>query len=375
MPLSVPLLGGNESRYVEECIETNYVSSVGPFVDRFEQEFAISVGARHAVACSTGTAALHVALRLAGAEPGELVALSSFTFIASGNAVTYTGAAPLFVDSEPRTWNLDAELLHDEVVRRATRGGEVPKVIEVVHILGHPSELEPILALRDRFDIPIVEDAAESLGATYRTGSLAGRHVGTIGSMGCFSFNGNKIITTGGGGMIVTDDAELASRAKHLTTQAKRPGLGYVHDEVGYNYRLTNVAAAIGVAQLEQLPSYLDAKRKLAARYTEALAELPIDPAPHAGWADPSFWLYSVLLADGAPPRDQVLDRLNEAGVLARPLWLPLHRQPPYEGAIFIGSTVADDLYTRGLSLPSSVGLTDGEFERVVEEFRKALGT
>ena len=279
IPLLEPHLGGNEADYLAECVRTNQVSSVGPFVERFEREFAAAVGARHAIACASGTAALHVALQLAGAGPGRTVAVSTFTFVASVNAVRYTGADPLLVDSEPGTWNLHAQLLHDEVVRRARLGRPIPDVVEVVHVLGHPADLEPVLALRDRFGIRVVEDAAESLGASYVAGPLAGRQVGTIGDLGCFSFNGNKTITTGGGGMIVTGDAALAARARHLSTQARLPGLGYVHDTVGYNYRLTNVAAALGLAQLEQLPRFLAAKRSLAGRYAGAAGR----PPGHAG--------------------------------------------------------------------------------------------
>ena len=370
IPLVEPHLGGNEARYLAECVRTNQVSSVGPFVDRFEREFAAAVGARHAIACASGTAALHVALRLAGAGPGRTVAVSTFTFVAPVNAVRYTGADPLLVDSEPGTWNLDARLLHDEVVRRARLGRPIPDVVEVVHVLGHPAELEPVLALRDRFGIRVVEDAAESLGASYATGPLAGRQVGTVGDLGCYSFNGNKTITTGGGGMIVTADAALAAQARHLSTQAKLPGVGYVHDTVGYNYRLTNVAAALGVAQLEQLPRFLAAKRSIADRYASALADLPVTPAPRADWARPSHWLYSVLLPGD---RDRVRTALNAAGVGARPLWMATHRQAPYAGAERIGGAVAEDLHLRGLSLPSSPGLSTPDQDRTVDALAAAL--
>lgn len=373
LPLAVPLLAGNERRYVEECIDTNFVSSVGPFVERFEREFAAYVGAEYAIACASGTAALHVALRLAGVGNESTVAVSTFTFIASANAISYTGANPLLVDSERRTWNLDGGQLHDSLVARAARGKPLPDAIEVVHVLGHPADMEPLLALHDTLDICLVEDAAEALGARYVSGPLAGRHVGTTGVLGCFSFNGNKIITTGGGGMIVTADPDLAARAKHLTTQAKLPGRGYVHDDIGYNYRLTNVAAAIGVAQLEQLPSFLTRKQAIAERYTAAIADLPLTPPPAAEWASSSSWLYSVLLEPSTPPLAVVLDRLGEAGVQARPLWPPLHQQAPYRGTESIGGEVADDLYARGLSLPSSVALRPQEQERVVDALRRAL--
>lgn len=373
IPLAEPQLGGNEARYLAECVRTGMVSSVGPFVERFEREFAAAVGARHAVACASGTAALHVALRIAGARPGRMVAVSTFTFVASVNAVHYTGADPLLVDSEPRTWNMDAELLHDEVVRRARLGRPLPDVVEVVHVLGHPADLAPLLALRERFGVRIVEDAAESLGAAYTGGPVDGRQVGTVGDLGCFSFNGNKTITTGGGGMIVTDDPELARRVRHLTTQAKLPGVGYVHDTVGYNYRLTNLAAAVGVAQLEQLPRFLAAKRALATRYEQMLRGLPVTPAPRARWASPSHWLYSVLLAGAHPDRDAVVDTMRAAGVGVRPLWLPAHRQAPYARTPRLRGSVAEELHRRGLSLPSSTGLSTADQGRAVSALAAAL--
>jgi len=374
IPLAVPEMAGNEREYLMQCLEDNMVSSVGPFVDRFERAFADWVGAGHAVACSTGTAAIHVALQLTGAKAGATVAVSDMTFIASVNAIAYTGARPVVVDSEWRTWNLDSELLHAEIVRRAARGKPLPDVIEAVHVLGHPADLEPLLDLRRRYGIPLVEDAAEALGATYASGPFAGRHVGTIGDLGCFSFNGNKIITCGGGGMIVTDDAELARRAKHLTTTAKQPGLGYVHDEVAYNYRLTNIAAALGLAQLEQLGGFLERKREIVRRYDEGLAELPTTAPPRASWASPSFWLYSILI-DGhvGISRHELLNHFANHGVHARPLWPPVHQQPPYRGVERIGGDVANALYTRGISLPSSVGLTVTDQSRVLSALRSGL--
>lgn len=366
VPLAVPHLGGNEARYLQECIETNFVSSVGPFVDRFETEFASAIGARHAVACSSGTAALHVALELLGVRHGSLVAVSTFSFIASANAITYAGGDPLFVDSEPRTWNMDAELLHSELRQRAASGRPLPVAIEIVHVLGQPADIEPLLAIRDELGILIVEDAAEALGATYIGGPLDGRHVGTIGDIGCFSFNGNKVITSGGGGMIVTNDDDLAARAKHLTTQAKLPGTGYHHDAVGYNYRLGNVAAALGLAQLEQLDLFLGAKRRIAAAYDRALAPFPVELPPRTSWASSTYWLYSMLMRDDGLPADVVVRALIAEGIQARPLWPPLHMQLPYQGADAIGGDVAEQIYRRGVSLPSSVGLTDDDQHAVV---------
>src|SRR5215472_2129176 len=263
IPLSVPRLTGNLRRYLDECIETNYVSSVGPFVTRFEKAFAEFVGSRFAVACVSGTAALHLAVRLLNVQPGDEVFVSTLTFVASVNAILYERGIPVLIDSERDSWNLDPALVVDEIKARARQGKPLPRAVEIVHLLGHPANMEPIVDVCLEYQIPIFEDAAEALGASYCTGRFAGNKVGTIGKIGCFSFNGNKIITAGGGGMLTTDDEELARRARHLTTQARLPGPEYWHDEIGYNYRLTNVAAAIGLSQLEQLPEFLDRKRAI----------------------------------------------------------------------------------------------------------------
>jgi len=363
IPLSEPALWGNARRYLEECVETNFVSSVGPFVDRFEREFAAYVGAKFAVACASGTAALHVALRLCGVGPGDQVLVPTLTFVASANPITYQGAAPLFFDAEPRTWNGDWALVVEELERRARAGERQPKVIEVVHILGHPAEVDALAAACDRFGVALIEDAAEALGARWVSGRFAGRHVGTIGRLGCFSFNGNKIVTTGGGGMIVTDDPALARHAKHLTTQARLPGPEYRHDEIGYNYRLTNLAAALGVAQLEELPRFLEAKRAIADRYDAAFRALPgVTLPPRAAWAAPTHWLYSMLV----PDRRALLERLGAAGIESRPIWSPLHTMPMYRDAARLGGAMAEQLHEHGLSLPCSPGLSEADQERVV---------
>ncbi|GHF60174.1 dTDP-4-amino-4,6-dideoxygalactose transaminase [Amycolatopsis bartoniae] len=366
IPLVEPVLGERERRYVMEAFDTGYVSSVGPFVDRFEREFADAVSVPHAVACSSGTAALHVAMRLAGAGPGSVVAAPTFTFIASVNAIQYTGADIWLVDSEPGTWNMDTQLIRDEVVRRARLGRRIPDIVEVVHVLGHPADIEPVLELKERFGIAVVEDAAEALGATWRTGPLGGRQVGSVGDFGCFSFNGNKTITTGGGGMIVGADAQAARRAKSLTTQAREPGVEYWHEEVGYNYRLTNLAAALGTAQLEELPGILRAKHDIAGRYDEWLGGTAVSCSPHAPWADPSYWMYSVLLPAGGPAPRQATEALLAEGVQTRPLWPPVHAQKPYVGCLRIGGDVAESVYARGLSLPSSSNLTSADQKHVV---------
>ena len=371
IPLSEPHLVGNVRKYVDECLDTNFVSSVGPFVPRFEEAFAAYVGARHAVACASGTAAIHVALRLLGAVDGEEVLVSTLTFIASANPILYERGRPILVDSEAETWNMDVGLVVEELDRRARQGERQPRAVEVVHIYGHPSRpLDALAEACERHGVALLEDASEALGARYTGGRFAGRHVGTIGRLGCFSFNGNKIITTGGGGMITTDDPELARRARHLTTQARIPGIEYRHDEVGYNYRLTNVAAALGLAQLESLPGFLERKKEIAARYDAAWASRPgITPPPRAAWAMPSFWLYSIAVdeAEAGCDRTRLLELLREAGIESRPLWSPLHGMAMYREAPRIGSgRVAETLFARGLSLPSSVGLTPDAQDRVI---------
>ncbi|GLH73049.1 aminotransferase DegT [Geothrix limicola] len=368
--LAEPNLSGNEMAYLRQCVDTNFVSSVGPFVTQFEQAFAQFVGSPHAVAISNGTAAIHMALILAGVGPGDEVIVSDFTFAASGNPIFYQGARPILVDSEMDTWNLDPALVVEELDRRARLDRPMPKVVLAVHILGCPARLDAIAEACDRYGIWLIEDAAEALGARYTEGVFAGRQVGTIGRIGCFSFNGNKIMTTGGGGMLVTADAVLAQQAKHLTTQAKLPGYAYFHNEVGYNYRLTNLAAALGVAQLERLGSFLQRKAEIANRYDAAfqgLAGVVCPPRP-AGLT-PTFWLYSILLQCRweAP-----LEQLLEKGIQTRPLWTALHMMPPYKEVTLLGSgRVSESLCAHGLSLPCSTGLSGDDQQSVIEAVLK----
>ena len=369
IPLAEPYIGGNAARYLQECLETNFVSSVGPFVTMFEDAFARAVGSRHAVACASGTAALHLAMRVLDVGPGDEVLVPSLTFVASANPVRYVGAEVVLVDVEPDTYNLDPALVVAELDARARDGRPQPAAIEVVHLLGHPADLAQVVEAAERYGVPIVEDASEALGATYVAGVYAGRAVGTIGRVGCFSFNGNKLITTGGGGMLVTDDEALARRARHLSTQARLPGLAYDHDELGYNYRLSNLAAALGVAQLEQLDDLLAARRAIAARYDAAFGESgSILPAPRAPWADPSFWLYTARLADPSKgaDRDRLLRALAARGIEARPVWTPLHLTGLYRDAPRIGGSVAERIFDTALSLPSSSSLGPDQQARVL---------
>ena len=377
IPLCVPHMTGNEWAYIKECLDTNFVSSVGPFVERFERAIAIYVGTDYAVATVNGTAALHVALHVAGVTAGDEVLVPTLTFIAPVNAIRYLGAWPVLVDVERDYWQMDVAavdgFLRDRCVRRddglynAVTGRRIAAIVPV-HILGHPVDLDRLVALGREFSIPIVEDATESLGAHYRD-----RAVGTFGLLSCFSFNGNKLITTGGGGMICTNDPEAARRAKYLTTQAKDDAIEFIHGEVGYNYRLTNVLAALGVAQAEQLPVYVERKREIARRYAEGLAGIPgITPMREAGWARSVFWLYTVLVDAPAFGMDSraLLRALHADGIQTRPLWQPMHQSPSQRDAVSLGGTIAEQLNRDALSVPCSIGLTEAQQERVIERIR-----
>jgi len=374
-PLSEPLLGGNADGYVRDALASTFVAN-GPYVARFEDEVAARVGAPFAVACASGTAAIHLALHALGIGPGDEVWVSDLTFVASANPARYCGARVTLVDSERESWNLAPDVVVGELTRRARRGVAMPAAIVAVHLLGHPAHLGPVLEAAARHGVPVVEDAAEALGATWTAGAgpaLDGREVGTVGTVGCYSFNGNKIMTTGGGGMVVTHDATLAARVRHLATQAKEPGVGYVHDEIGFNYRMSNLAAALGVAQLEQLDAFLARRRAIADRYDAAFADVDgIKAAPDCAWARRSGWLSSIVLEDEVT-RERVRLALDGAGIESRPVWPPLRTQAPYRDAPVLGGNVAVELGERVLNLPSSASLGDEQQERVIDVVRHAL--
>lgn len=374
IPLAVPNVSTAERDAVLAAIDSGFVSSVGPQVAEFEREFASLVGSRHAVATASGTAALHVAMRLAGVGPGDEVFVSDFTFIGSSNPVAYQGADVVLVDSDQTSWTMDPELLETELARRAASGERQPKAIELVHILGQPADGHRVAQLAEQYGVTLIEDSAESLGAGWIDAEGGFTHTGTIGTIGAFSFNGNKIVTAGGGGMLVTDDDDLAARARHLTTQAKVPDVGYLHDEVGFNYRLTNLSAAFGLAQLRRLPEFVSAKVRIAQRYDEAFADLPLTLPPRVAGTVSTFWLYSVLLAD-EEQRDRTADHLASLGIGARAVWRPLHLQPPLREAKRLGGQVSEDLFRRGLSLPCSTNLADADQDRVIDAVRSALSS
>jgi perosamine synthetase len=382
IPLCVPEIRGNEWTYIKDCLDTNWISSVGSYVTRFEEKMAAYLGIKQAVAVVNGTAGLHIALLVAGIEPDDEVIVPALTFVAPVNAVRYCNAWPVFVDVQRDTWQMDvqrvSEFIQHECTYRDGRlvnrtSGRRVRALLPVHILGHPVDMDPLVELAQRYDLALVEDATESLGARYK-----GRMVGTIGDLAVLSFNGNKLISTGGGGMIVTSDERSAAYARYLTTQAKDDPLEYIHHEIGYNYRLTNVLAALGVAQLEQIEEYIAAKQRIAARYREGLADVPGLTHPvQASWALNVFWLYTVLIEESEYGMDSraLLRALEERGIQARPLWHPIHTLKPYRGCQAYRVDVVNWLYERALSIPCSVGLTEVEQERVIQAIRDLAGT
>jgi len=374
IPLSVPEIRGNEWKYVKECLDTGWVSSVGPFVERFEREVADFVGSRFGVAAANGTSALHIALLVAGVKPGDEVLISALTFIAPANAIRYAGAWPVFIDAEPEYWQMDPQKVLDFLEKGCQRRdgalynkatGRRVKAVLPVHILGQPVDLNPILEVARKFELAVIEDSTESLGAKYRGGM-----VGNLGDIACFSFNGNKIITTGGGGMLVTNNQSWAEKAKYLTTQAKDDPLEYIHGEIGYNYRLTNLPAALGCAQMEQLPEYIDTKRKIAALYSNTLQGVAgITPMREAPWAYSTFWLFTILADRALYGMDSraLLRKLDHEKIQTRPLWQPLHRSKAFADCGAFDCPVADALNRDALSLPCSVGISEEDLQAVVD--------
>ena len=361
--LSPPDVGDLERKLLLEAFDSNWVAPVGPDLDAFEAQTAEIVGVRHAVALSSGTAALHLALVAAGVRHGDTVLVPSFTFAASANAVMYLGARPVFLDSTAESWNVDPGLVAEELRRRCGRG-KPPRAVVAVDMYGQCADYEPLLAACDRYGVALIEDAAEALGATYR-----GRPAGSFGLAGVISFNGNKIITTGGGGMLVTDDDRIAARTRHLAAQAREPLPHYEHRTVGYNYRLSNLLAAVGRGQLQRLDSLIAARRETGRHYRAALGHLPgLTFMPIAGYGESNWWL-TCLLVDAerfGATRDQVLERLARDDIEARPAWKPMHLQPVFRDCVMRGGAVSADLFRRGLCLPSGSALTGHDRERVV---------
>ncbi len=366
--LSVPHMSGAEEAYLLQAFASNWLSTVGPNLTAFEAEFQAHVGLP-AVAVSSGTAAIHLGLRLLGVGPGDEVFCSTLTFAASANPIRYLGAEPVFLDSDFATWNLDPERLRVALRERA-RTNKLPRALIVVHLYGQCADMDPILEACARYEVPVLEDAAEALGASYR-----GRPAGTLGSVGVFSFNGNKIITTSGGGMLVSPRAGWAEKARFWASQARDPGLAYEHSELGYNYRMSNVLAGIGRGQLEVLELRVRQRRAIARRYSDSLADLPgLCFMPQAPYGVHTNWLSCFLIEEErfGCSRDELIRLLNAAGIESRPVWKPMHLQPLYAACRRYGGEVAEDLFRRGICLPSSSSLPLEDQLYVIHQIRSA---
>lgn len=366
--LSAPHIGDLETEYVREAFATNWVSTVGPNIEAFEQAFSKALGGIPCVALSSGTAAIHLGLKLLGVGRGDEVLCPTLTFAASANPIVYEGASPVFIDSERSSWNVDPDLVSEALAVRAKQG-RLPKAVIVVHLYGQSADLDRIEAACAPFGVPILEDAAEALGTTYR-----GTQVGTRAPVSAFSFNGNKIITTSGGGMLTTKDPAWAAKVRFWSTQAREPFPWYEHREIGFNYRMSNVLAGIGRGQLAVLEDRVAARRAVAQRYVDAFADVPgIERMPQAAYGRSTNWL-SVFVLDertfGAT-RDEVLEALAREDIEARPVWKPMHLQPIFASCSRIGGSVAEDLFRRGICLPSSSHLTSEEQARVIAVIRR----
>jgi perosamine synthetase len=369
IPLSVPNLSGNEWKYIKECLDTNWVSSVGSYVTQFEDIVAEFCGVKKAIATSNGTAALHVSLMLAGVKEDDLVILPNITFVAPANAIKYIGSDTVLIDVDAKTWQMDLNILEEFLKTKTTSSqgqcihkdsGKKIAAIVPVHVLGNMCDMDRVIAISQEYAIPVVEDSTEALGSYYK-----GKHGGSFGLFGCLSFNGNKIITTGGGGMILTNDEELAKKAKHLTTQAKASSEDYYHDEVGYNYRLVNILAAMGVAQMEQLPSFLIRKKEITDNYNALFKNIHgAMPQQITENVVPNNWLYTIHLPNQSDVRKHLLTNKIEV----RPFWVPMNKLPAFKNDLYVSTDdVSGKLYNNCLSLPCSSGLT-------VEEQYKVIG-
>ncbi|KXK40729.1 MAG: glutamine--scyllo-inositol transaminase [Bacteroidetes bacterium OLB9] len=385
IPLSVPQIGGNEWKYVKDCLDTGWISSVGSYVSQFEQMVADFAGCRYGVACMNGTAGLHIAQILSDIQPGDHVIVPNITFIATLNAITYTGAEPILIDADPNNWQMDLDILEDFLDKNTYLvesgiGDRVSinyhsilthrpiKAIMPVHVLGNVGDMDRLMSIATKYHLTIIEDSTESLGSYYK-----GKHTGSFGQFGVFSFNGNKIISTGGGGVIVTDDEDLARKAKHLTTQAKASSIEYIHDEIGYNYRLVNILAAVGVAQMEQFPQFLENKHRMDKFYRtelEGVGDIAFQKVRPD--VDPNCWLFTFKTAR---MRD-LLDYLNKKEIFSRPFWMPMNQLRMFKKLLYVNKEDhSTKLYESCISIPSSVGITLEQQETVVKEIKHFFGS
>ena len=369
--LSPPHMGPDERALLLDAFDSNWIAPLGPHVDAFEREFCDTVGVPHAAALSSGTAALHLALLMLGVGPGDEVFVSTFTFAATANAVTYLAAKPVFIDSDRETWNMDPGLLEEELAGCARRG-KLPKVVIAVDLYGQCADYDEILAACERYGVPLVEDAAEALGATYK-----GKPAGSFGAAAAFSFNGNKIITTSGGGMLVSTDAGLVERARNLSQQARDPAPHYQHSKIGYNYRMSNLLAAVGRGQLNALQDRVSRKREIFRYYKSTLGGLPgLSFMPEAGYGCSNRWLTCTLVdpARFGATREDIRLALEKENIESRPLWKPMHLQPVFSGCRTRGGAVSEELFEKGLCLPSGTALRDADLERIAGVVRAVHG-
>ena len=366
--LSFPHLGGTEMNWIEEAFKGSWVVPLGPNVDEFEKRLSRYLEAPDVVAVSAGTAAIHMAMVMLGVGPGDEVICQSFTFAASANPVTYQGAKPVFVDSEPDTWNMDPATLEEAIIERHRATGRYPKAIVPVHLYGMPARMDEILEIASRYGIPVIEDAAEALGSEYK-----GKKCGTLGKYGALSFNGNKIITTSGGGAVICPDSEAAKRVLFYVTQARENRPYYYHEHIGFNYRMSNISAGIGCGQMDVLAEHVERRRAIHRLYSEAFKgsdRITVHENPTDDF-NSNFWLTTVLIDDADP--EQLRQAMNSRNIETRWLWRPMHMQPVYADAPYYGGNTAESLFSRGLCLPSGSNLTDSDIERVVTTLKSVL--
>jgi pyridoxal phosphate-dependent aminotransferase EpsN len=372
--LSPPHLSGNEQKYIDEAFESNWIAPLGPNVDAFEKQISLLVGAKEAVAVSSGTAAIHLALSLLDVKKGDKVFCSSLTFVASANPIIYQGAEPIFIDSEPDTWNMSPQAL-EKAFKDAWFAGKLPKAVIVVNLYGQSAKMDEILSICTHYNTPIIEDAAESLGSTYK-----GKASGTFGKFGVYSFNGNKIITTSGGGMLISDDIEALNKARFLATQARDPAPHYQHSIVGFNYRLSNILAGIGRAQLGVLKERVNTRRFIFERYQKGLANLPgICFMPELENTQSNRWLTALTInsLEAKVSVKELLKALAEENIEARPVWKPLHMQPIFQGLRYYphekNENISEQLFENGICLPSGSNMTKEEQLRVINCIRRTI--
>lgn len=366
--LSFPHLGGTEMNWIEEAFKGSWVVPLGPNVDEFEKRLSRYLEAPDVVAVSAGTAAIHMAMVMLGVGPGDEVICQSFTFAASANPVTYQGAKPVFVDSEPDTWNMDPAALEEAIIERHRATGRYPKAIVPVHLYGMPARMDEILEIASHYGIPVIEDAAEALGSEYK-----GKKCGTLGKYGALSFNGNKIITTSGGGAVICPDSEAAKRVLFYVTQARENRPYYYHEHIGFNYRMSNISAGIGCGQMDVLAEHVERRRAIHRLYSEAFKgsdRITVHENPTDDF-NSNFWLTTVLIDDADP--EQLRQAMNSRNIETRWLWRPMHMQPVYADAPYYGGNTAESLFSRGLCLPSGSNLTDSDIERVVTTLKSVL--